>query len=70
MYSPLHFETISMGLPIVYFKGSKVEFSTLLCNHVPEDCFNLSLQCRPCSISSGSSLFAKVLGEGFQYTKG
>ena len=27
---PIHIDTISMGLPIVYFKGSQVEFS-LLC---------------------------------------
>ena len=24
---PIHIDTISMGLPIVYFKGSQVEFS-------------------------------------------
>ena len=27
---PIHIDTISMGLPIVYFKGSQVEFSKLL----------------------------------------
>ena len=26
---PTHADTISMGLPIVYFKGSQVEFSKL-----------------------------------------
>ena len=26
---PIHFDTITMGLPIVYFKGSQVEFSKL-----------------------------------------
>ena len=26
---PIHIDTISMGLPIVYFKGSQVEFSKL-----------------------------------------
>ena len=26
---PIHIDTISMGLPIVFFKGSQVEFSKL-----------------------------------------
>ena len=26
---PIHIDTISMGLPIVYFKGSQVEFSNV-----------------------------------------
>ena len=26
---PIHIDTISMGLPILYFKGSQVEFSKL-----------------------------------------
>ena len=44
---PIDIDTISMGLPIVYFKVSHVQFSKLWCNSVPEDCFNLSKQCRP-----------------------
>ena len=39
---PIHIDTISMGLPIVYFKGSQVEFSILWCIFVPEDHFNLA----------------------------
>ena len=26
---PIHIDTISMGLPIVYFKGSHIEFSKI-----------------------------------------
>ena len=37
----LHFDTISMVLPIVYFKESQVEFSKLWYISVPEGCFNL-----------------------------
>ena len=43
----MYIDTISMGLPIVYFEGSQVEFSELMSISVPEDCFNLSEQCRP-----------------------
>ena len=49
---PIHIDTISMGLPILYFKGSQVEISNydvrgtgrnfqLCCISVPEGCFNL-----------------------------
>ena len=44
---PIHLDTISMGLPIVYFKGSRVEFSRLWCISVPEGCLTLKKQCRP-----------------------
>ena len=40
-------DTISMGLSIVYFKGSQVEFSNVSCISFPEGCFNHSKQCRP-----------------------
>ena len=33
---PIHIDTLSMGLPIVYFKGSRVEFSKLRHISVPE----------------------------------
>ena len=64
-----------MGLPIVYFKGSQIDFSKLLCISVPEGSFNLWKKCIPmnsalCCISSGSSLFAKVLFYGFPVYKG
>ena len=64
---PIHIETMSMGLPIVYFKESQLNFSKLSGYiSVTEVCLNLSKQCRPrwnaalCCISSVSSLFAKV----------
>ena len=43
---PKHIDTISMELPIVYFKGSNVEHSKLRCISAPEGCFNLSKQRR------------------------
>ena len=42
---PIHIDTISMWLPIVYFKGSQVEFSNLWCISVPEGSFYHSKQC-------------------------
>ena len=33
--------TMRMGLSIIYFKGSQVLISKLLCISVPEDCFDL-----------------------------
>ena len=44
---PIHIDTISIGLPIVYFKGSLVDFSNLSCISLPDDCFNCNKQCRP-----------------------
>ena len=38
---PIHIDTISMELPIVYFKGSQVESYKLRCIPIPEGCFNL-----------------------------
>ena len=40
---PIHVDTVSMGLPIMFLKGSQVEFSKLCCfsETVPEGCFNL-----------------------------
>ena len=35
-FSHAYFDTISMGLPIVYFKGTKVEVSKLWCISVNE----------------------------------
>ena len=37
---PIHNDTISMGLPILYFKGSQKKFPKLLCISVPEDKLN------------------------------
>ena len=73
---PIHIDTISMELSILYFKGSHVKISIKCCMSVPEDCFYLGKQCRPgsnatfCSISSGSSLFAKVTIYGYPERKG
>ena len=36
IYFPIHINTISMGLPIVFFKGSQVEFFKLWCISVSE----------------------------------
>ena len=36
-----------MGLPILYFKGSQVDVSKLLCTFVPEGCFNLANSADP-----------------------
>ena len=44
---PIPIDTVSMGLSIVHFKGSQVEFSKLRCISFPDDCFNFSKQCRP-----------------------
>ena len=72
---PIRIDTTSMGLPIVHFKVSRVEFSKWRCISVLEGCFNLSKQCRPrCNaalycISSGSSLYAKVPAMGFPVNK-
>ena len=41
---PIHIDTISMGLPILYLKGSKVEISKIWCISVAEGCFNPSKQ--------------------------
>ena len=56
-------DTISMGLSILYFKGSQVESSKLWCISVPESCFIIlanSVDPDIMCISSGSSLFAKL----------
>ena len=48
----IHIDTKSMGLPSMYFKGSKFEISNVWCISVPEGCFDRSKQCRHwwCSI--------------------
>ena len=69
---PIHIDTISMDLPIVYFEESKVEFSKLRCFLSMKDflilansadpnyaAFHLGLQCLP-----------KYPFREFQYTKG
>ena len=59
-------DRISMEMPNLCFKGSHVEMSKLWWISAM-NCFYLCKQCRPlwnatlCGISSGSSLFAKVL---------
>ena len=41
---PIHSDTISMGLPIMYLKGSPIEIAKLCCTSVPDGYFNLSKQ--------------------------
>ena len=43
---PIHIYTISMGFPILYFKGLHAEVSELWCISIPEGCLSLSKQCR------------------------
>ena len=56
-----------MGFSNILFKGAKGQKFQIMLDFVPEGCFYLNKQCRPrynaaiCSISSGSSLFLKVL---------
>ena len=48
MDSPVHTDIINMGQPIMYFKGSKVDFLNHdVLNSKAEVCFNLSKQFRP-----------------------
>ena len=63
---PIHIDTISMGLPILYFKGLQVDFSKydvflevvlILANSADPDAFQLGLHCLP-----------KYPIRGFQYT--
>ena len=42
MHFIIHIDTISMGLPILYFKGSQVEILKLLCISVPNGYFKLN----------------------------
>ena len=80
----VHIDTTSMGLPIVYFKGSQVKFSNydvflslklvlILANSADPDEMQqkiiLILANSADPDSSGSSLFSKYLFRGFQYTK-
>ena len=71
---PIHIDTISLGLPIMFFKGSQVDVSKLYCISVPEGCFNLSKQCRPYEMQHNAAFhldlhcFAKYRFRGFQYT--
>ena len=71
MNSPIHIDTISMGLPILRFNGSQVVFSIMLkvvlilANSADPDemqhyaAFHLGLHCLP-----------KYSFRGFQYTRG
>ena len=40
-----HIATISLGLPILYFKGSQIKFSKLCYISVYDGCFNLNKHC-------------------------
>ena len=76
---PIHVDTMSMGLSIVYFKGSQLKFSKVWCVSVSESCFIFnSKQCRPwwnaalcCKwLQLGLHCLPKYPFRGFQYTKG
>ena len=76
---PTHIDTLSMGLSIVHFKETQVEFSKLWCISVPEDCFNLNKKCKPwwndemqhyAAFHQGLHCLSKNPFRGFQYTKG
>ena len=72
---PIHIDTINMGLPIVYLKGSQVEFSKM--------CFILSLKIDLALANSADTFLLHFIGaglhclpilkypfKGFQYTNG
>ena len=44
----MHVDRISVELPIFYYEGLPINISIKLCISVPEVCFYLSKQCRPC----------------------
>ena len=62
-------DTICMGLPTVYFKGSQVEFSELCCISAPEGCFNISKQ-HYAAFHLGLHCLQKYSFRGFPNTKG
>ena len=41
----IHIDTIKMGLPILYLKGSQVEVSVVLCISITDGCFSPRKQC-------------------------
>ena len=43
----MHVDRISMELPVLHFEGLSVIISVKCCISVHEDCFYLSIQCRP-----------------------
>ena len=63
---PMHIDRISIGLSIVYFKGSHVEFSRLWCISVHEDFLILVSN----ADLLGLGCLPKYQFWGFQYTKG
>ena len=73
---PINIDTISMGQPIVYFKGSQVDFSKLSCISLSEDFIILAKSADPDEMQYGAAFhlglhcLPKYLFMGFQYTKG
>ena len=67
---PLHIDLISMGLPIVYFKGSPVSFSRLRCISVHECCLILANSADPGEIKYFIWIFPTYPFRGFPYIKG
>ena len=72
---PIYIDTIRMILPIVYFKGSQVEFSKLRVIYVPEDCFILANNTDPDEMQDYTAYHLclncvpKYTFRGFQHTK-
>ena len=57
--------SISMGWPILHFKGSQAEFSKLWCISIPEGCLNINA-----AFHLGFHCLPRYPLRGFQYTKG
>ena len=73
---PTHIDTIGMGLPIMYFKGSQVELSKLGCISVHENYLFLANSADPdemqhyAAFHLGLHCLPNFPFGGFQYTKG
>ena len=76
MDCPIHIDTMSVGLPIVYFKGSQVEFLNhdvflslkvvfIMANNADPDEMQLHA-----AFHQGLHCLPKYPFRGFQYTKG
>ena len=72
----MYIDTINMGIPIMHFKGSLVEFTKLQCISVSEVYLNLTEPCRPnemphlAAFHLGLLCLPKYPFRDLQYTKG
>ena len=67
---PTHIDTISMGLPIVYFKVLQIEFSKLWCVFSLKVVLILANTANLDEIHLGIHCLPKYPFRGFQYTMG